>query len=411
MAIHDDPSSPGTTRPRRRKGRAPLLTAGILVALLSAVAVTGGGMYLQRDTPEWQRFWGNTPVVVPDPAPTDDLGPLLADLRYMIAYPESSTNARTTAALQASVAMLEKHVELLTPGASAAAEADPRSAPATDAPVAALPPLSVSAFSTNLAKVGNNLLKAGIQAPEQEARRLSGSGIELILQARNIASAAGASAADIDGLPSPATNWPVDAQSSAVAGEEAPSTGASIGLSAQEGLPELTFGACPTTEQSASDAALDPAAGQSGLLLGQVIDAAYSMGYAYDVAGARRTGTLRTAAWDREKVLVGFASTLEGQVDASWNCAPLRQAAYQLPADARQNPLDAARSGEGQLALLLRDAAATQSGEARSFLLRTTWFQALQARQVTGIVPDFMRVQSTQESPETTMGSPTAPSQ
>ena len=77
------------------------------------------------------------------------------------------------------------------------------------------------------------------------------------------------------------------------------------------------------------------------------------------------------------------------------------------------NPLDAARSGEEQLALLLRDAAATQEGDARAFLLQRAWDQGLYTRQVTGKIPDFTRIEgaataSTGESASETTGKPAA---
>lgn len=141
---------------------------------------------------------------------------------------------------------------------------------------------------------------------------------------------------------------------------------------------------------------------ESGVVLGQVADAAYRLGYAYNVAESRTSGTLRNAAGDRSDELVAFASGVEDQFAVIGDCTPLREPAYSLPADAAANPMDAARSGEEQLALLLRDAAATQEGEVRADLLQRAWEQGLYTRQVTGKVPAFTDLAADDDAKEST---------
>ncbi|GAA1875288.1 hypothetical protein GCM10009715_22500 [Paeniglutamicibacter psychrophenolicus] len=394
-----DPRHPVSPAPRRPRTRVRVLAASAVVAV--AAATLGTGVYLNRESPTWQRILGTEPVIEVPPKATDELPVLLDSVDYMLEHPATSTGAKTTAALQGARSMLAGHVELLTPGALAAAAASASAASGTGAQSSAAPPSAVPAltpaeFSSRLAAAGNGLLHEALTAPEQEARRLSGAGFELVLQARTVLSAAGAPQAAIDALPTPATELAAQAAApsstvspASASSSAAPAAGPTVDMVAAAKMPEFTFSACPATVPADSKGT---GSTDSGQLLGEVIDAAYRMGYAYDVAGARTSAGLRTAAWNRSEVLVEFAEALEKQLDAAHDCEPLRQPAYQLPADAVANPMDAARSGEAQLALLLRDAAAGQAGEPRAYLFNAAWAQGLRARQVTGTVPDFTAV-------------------
>ncbi|MDQ0094829.1 hypothetical protein [Paeniglutamicibacter psychrophenolicus] len=398
-----DPRHPVSPAPRRPHTRLRVLAAAAVVAV--AAGTFGTGVYLNRESPTWQRILGTEPVLEVPPKATDELPVLLDSVGNMLEHPATSTGAKTTAALQGARSMLAEHVELLTPGALAAAAASASGAAGTGAeastaPPSAVPPLTPAEFSERLASAGNGLLHEALTAPGQDARRLSGAGFELVLQARTVLSAAGAPQAAIDALPTPATELAAQAaettsaaaSASASSSAAVPAAAPTVDRAAAAKMPEFTFSACP---------AIAPSDGKgtgttdSGQLLGEVIDAAYRMGYAYDVAGARTSAGLRTAAWNRSEVLVEFAKSLEKQLDAAHDCEPIRQPAYQLPADAISNPMDAARSGEAQLALLLRDAAAGQVGEPRAYLFNAAWAQGLQARQVTGKVPDFTAVAGT----------------
>ncbi|WP_411733029.1 hypothetical protein [Paeniglutamicibacter sp.] len=382
-----DPSDRVSRRPRGRGVRRPLLALAAVVAM--AAGTLGTGVYLNRESPTWQGILGTEPVVQAAPDPAAELPVLLAALTLMIDTPSASGTAKTTAALQGTRTMLLEHVELLTPGISLASVASEASAEPS-----AVPPLTPAEFSLRLAQTGTALLNQSLGAPAQEARRLSGAGLELLIQARTVLSASGATPAAIDALPAPggtAEPAAASASASATAAKSTPGSASAAGGATTDPavlakMPAFAVSACPSPTPAGSEAP------DSGQLLGAVADSAYRMGYAYDVAGARTSAGLRTAAWDRSELLVDFAHAVEGQFAAELGCAPLRQAAYQLPADAVQNPMDAARSGEAQLALLLRDAAATQGGEARAYLLDAAWAQALHARQVTGIAPDFTLV-------------------
>lgn len=413
------------------------------VALVFAVAAgtLGTGVYLNRESPTWQRILGTEPVIEQVPKATDELPGLLEALDYTLEFPKTTTSTKTTKALEHTRAMLEEHVELLTPGALealASATAHQTTDADPDAPPAAIPPLSPAEFSFRLAQTGTGLLEQALVSPQEESRRLAGSGIELALQARTVLSATGAAQEKIDALPAPATLSADGAGASDPAGIDAPESDAATTMAPPEasssspgdttksraGLPEFVFASCPvilpgdtgpsegTSAKAEAQDAPAPSSSEgpagspdSGQLLGEVIDAAYRLGYAYDVAGARTNAGLRSAAWDRSGVLVDFAESLESQLDELLDCAPLRQPAYQLPGDAIANPMDSARSGEGQLALLLRDAASAQTGSAREYLFTAAWDHGLYARQVTGTAPDFTQVMNVQQGPETTTGS------
>ncbi|MDO2933014.1 hypothetical protein Q2T94_01670 [Paeniglutamicibacter sulfureus] len=390
-----DPSDRVSRRPRRGAARRLLVALAAMLAV--AAGTLGTAVYLNRDSPTWQAILGTEPVIEAAPDPAADLPVLLDALENMTATPEASGTARLATALQGTRTMLAEHVELLTPGipatSQAAAEGDATETSANDPAAVAL---DAADFSRRLAQTGNALLTQSLGAPEQEARRLSGAGIELLVQARTVLSASGATQAALDALPAPGIAEESAAAATATkdsSTESAPAAdGATTSRAALATMPEFAASACPSPAPS------NPEAPDSGQLLGKVADAAYRMGYAYDVAGARTSAGLRTAAWDRSGLLVDFAQAVEGQFAEELDCEPLRQPAYQLPADAAQNPMDAARSGEAQLALLLRDAAATQTGDSRAYLLKAAWAQALHARQVTGVVPDFTMVDGAPES-------------
>ncbi|MBV1780111.1 hypothetical protein KRR55_13415 [Paeniglutamicibacter sp. ABSL32-1] len=381
-----DPSDRVSPRPRRSGARRALLA--LAAALAVAAGTLGTAVYLNRESPTWQGILGTEPVLREAPDPAAELPVLLDALNLMIEGPGASGGAPLAVALQGSGTMLSEHVDLLTPRIPEAPTASETSA----GPSAATPPTPAE-FSLRLAQTGSALLTQSLGAPGQEARRLSGAGLELLLQARTVLSASGATQAEIDALPAPrgtGEQAPATASGSAQesAAESTPAAGgATTSPAVLAQMPAFTVSGCPSPAPTQSEAA------DSGRLLAGVADAAYRMGYAYDVAGARTSAGLRTAAWNRSAMLVDFAKAVESQFAAELGCAPLRQPAYQLPADAIENPMDAARSGEAQLALLLRDAAATQEAEARAYLLDAAWAQALHARQVTGVAPDFTQVE------------------
>lgn len=413
----ENPTPQHSSRPFRLTARGRVV-AGVAVLAIAA-GTLGTGIYLNRESPTWQRILGTEPAIEATPKATDELPVLLEALEYMLEYPKTNTSTKTTESLQGTKAMLQEHVELLTPGtlaALASATAQESQAPATEAPPEAISPLSPAEFSVRLARTGNDLLDQSLQAPEQEARRLAGAGIELALQARTVLSATGAKQEKIDTLPTPAASPTAsdstpDAETTAAAEVPAftfsscpvlPSGDAMVGKEANSELE-----ARPVDSPGTAQGALESP--DSGQLLGEVIDTAYRLGYAYDVAGARTNAGLRTTAWDRSRAMVDFAESLEGQLDANLDCAPLRQPAYQLPPDAVRNPMDAARSAEGQLALLMRDAGAAQIGETRQYLFHAAWDQGLYARKVTGVDTDFTQIQDPPEAPEASTGpSPSA---
>ncbi|MHA7242461.1 hypothetical protein [Paeniglutamicibacter antarcticus] len=437
----ENPKHQHSSRPFRLTARGRALAVVAVFAL--AAGTLGTGVYLNRGSPTWQRILGTEPVIERVPKATDELPVLLEALDYILQFPKTTTSAKTTEALEGTESVLEEHVELLTPGALAAlssAAARETTGADPEAPPAAIPPLSPPEFAWRLAQTGNDLLEQALAAPEQESRRLAGSGIELGLQARTVLLATGAAQEKIEALPAPAplpadgagastpslSNVPEAEATPATASPEPSALGDGDTTTAQAGLPEFEFASCPVLvpgDTGPSDGAgveaqdtSDPGPSEgaavslgSGQLLGEVIDAAYRLGYAYDVAGARTNAGLRTTAWDRSGVLVDFAESLEGQLDEGLDCAPLRQPAYQLPADAIENPMDSAHSGEGQLALLLRDAAAAQTGNAREYLFTAAWDHGLYTQQVTGTAPDFTQVKDVRQEPETAPGSPAAP--
>ena len=385
MDQHPLPPAERTPAPTPRRTRSTLAVC-LVSALAIAAGTLGAGVYLNRDSQAWQRILGTEPVPETVFTPSDQLVPLLEAMPSA----EVSKAANITPALRAEYTathvMLTKHVGLLTP-AALVPPAEPR-ATASEAPQAVPPAPSTAGAKTlakELATAGVELVQAAVDAPGERARALSGAGFESIIQARNLLKATGATQAQLDALPAPK----LDVAKPAAQAATDPA-----------GLPDLMLSSCPLPAGSPAPVPAATANGktpdalmpESGATLGLVADAAYRLGYAYDVAAARTSGTLRGKAAARSTALVELGSSIEAQYASVGDCTPLRQPAYVLPPDAAANPMDAAASGEEQLALLLRDAAATQKGDIRAFLLQEAWEQGLYARQVTGKIPQFTRI-------------------
>lgn len=399
--------TPEPAAPRPRK----TLALGIVSAVAIAAGTLGTGVYLNKDSLVWQRILGTEQVREVPRTPADELSPLLDAVRLANAANAADLEPKLRAEFGTTQEMLIRHVGLLTPAALPAAQS-PETAPeipangspapgssATAAPAPVPSPVEVKLLAQRLAAAGVGLVEAALDAPDERSRSLAGTGFELVMQARTLLQAAGATQEQLDGLPVPNP------------GPASPGTsGSSVSPSA---LPGFVLSGCPLPAGSATPVPApstasekndenDPGlSGRSGAVLGQVADAAYRLAYAYNVAGARTAGVTRENVWARSEALVELAEGLERQFAGLGGCQPLRQPAYALPADAAVNPLDAARSGEEQLALLLRDAAATQRGEARAFLLQRAWEQGLYTRQATGKIPDFTHVsgQGTADGP------------
>ncbi|GAA1498645.1 hypothetical protein GCM10009628_36490 [Paeniglutamicibacter kerguelensis] len=378
---------PPEPAPPRSRGTLALC---VVSALAIAAGTLGAGVYMNKDSLVWQRILGTEPVQETVRTPADELLPLLGSARLAASGKAAGVSPKLRAEWAATREMLNGHVGLLTPEALLPAgdnEAQPSGASAS--PSGTQPAAEAKSFATRLASAGVGLVDAALDAPDQRSRSLAGAGFELTMQARNLLRAAGGTQEQLDRLPAPK---PVSAATGV--------SGSSVGPAA---LPRFMLSGCPGNTDSPAPGSAAPeswidgtgAQGlgpESGHALGQLADAAYRLGYAYNVAGARTAGATREGAWARSRSLVEFAAALERQFAGVGACDPLRQPAYQLPADAAVNPLDAARGGEEQLALLLRDAAATQEGDARAYLLQRAWEQGLYTRQVTGKIPDFTQI-------------------
>lgn len=358
MANHDDPRSRRDTRAPRRKSRAPRLAGAVLGVVLTAAAVTGGGMYLQREAPEWQRFWGTGPVLEPTPEPGDGLAEILATARLIAASPAPGTSPAVVAELGTTATLLESHVALLTPGEPEATA--PAAATPTTGSVPAPPAPSPAEFAATLARFGVHLIDAAQDADPRDYRALSGAGMEQVLAARALARSAG-----------------TQAQAEAL---ELPYAGA--GFPTRPGF--TAIGCPPPSPGTETGSGPEP----DGAAVGAAADAAYRLAYAYDVAGARLTGDARVGAWKLEGEKLDLAHGLESTLD----CEAIREPAYQLPKDFDAAPLAATATGLEQLALLLRDAAATGAGESRAWLGHAAWEAALTARQATGRIPSLTSI-------------------
>ncbi|PQZ92921.1 hypothetical protein CQ018_10645 [Arthrobacter sp. MYb227] len=370
-------SAPQRTRTQHspKKPTAATRVLGVVSVLAIAAGTLGVGVYLKRDSQAWQRILGTEPVIEVIPEPGDELGPILDSVTLTNDSLGTSASGKLAQLYSSTQTMLTKHVRLLTPEYFAPViEEENESGTASAQPVTPLSAASAKELANQLATSGVGLVQASVEAPGQRSRSESSTGFELILQARTLLQAAGGTKAQIDALPTPklAKISPTD-------------------------LPDLVLAQCPLEPGTDSPVPETPELGNSteptmpdsGIVLGQLADAAYRLGYAYNVAESRTSGSLRNTAGERSDDLVALGTNIETQFSGVGECVPLREPAYTLPQDAAANPMDAARSGEEQLALLLRDAAATQQGEVRAELLQHAWDQALYTRLVTGKIPAF----------------------
>lgn len=383
--MDEHPLPPDTHTPKPATPRKIGTLAVCLVSVLAIAAATlGAGVYMNRDSQAWQRILGTEPAPAAIFTPGDQLVPILDSVSLTNASNGTGGGAALRAAYTATQVMLTKHVGLLTPAAlQPPAEPEKDSGEATAPPVVPQSPAAAKELAQELAVAGQELVEAAVKAPGQRARSLSGAGFELGMQARNLLQAAGGTQAQLDALPAPKL----------AAKPGAGTTGDPAAV------PQFMLSSCPLAPGADSPAPAstkvskasseDTALPGSDAALGLVADAAYRLSYAYNVAEARTAGTLRASAAARSVAMAKLGSSIEEQFSTVGECEPLRQPAYLLPTGAASNPMDAARSGEEQLALLLRDAAATQEGEARAFLLQRAWEQGFYTRQVTGKIPGF----------------------
>ena len=358
-----------------KKTTAPTRVLSVVSILAIAAGTLGIGVYVNRDSQAWQRILGTEPVIEVIEEPGDELGEILTSVTLTNDSLGTSTDGKLAQLYASTQEMLTKHVRLLTPQYFApVVDEENASDAATAPPVTPLSAASAKELANQLATSGVGLVNAAVDTPGQRSRSESSVGFELILQARTLLQAAGGTQAQIEALPAP-----------------------KLAKVTPNDLPELMLSQCPlepgTESLSSAETepgdSTEPTLPDSGVALGQVADAAYRLGYAYNVAESRTSGTLRNIAGERSDALVALGSTIENQFSGVGECPALREPAYTLPKDAAVNPMDAARSGEEQLALLLRDAAATQQGKARADLLQRAWEQGLYTRQVTGKVPAF----------------------
>lgn len=396
--MDEHPLPPETHTP---KPAAPRKIGTLAVCLVSTLAIAAGtlgaGVYMNRDSQAWQRILGTEPAPEVSFTPGDQLVPILDSVGLTNASNGTGGGAALRAAYTATQVMLTKHVGLLTPAAlQPPAEPEKDSGEATAPPVVPRSPAAAKELAQELAVAGQELVEAAVQAPGQRARSLSGAGFEIIMQARNLLKAAGGTQAQLDALPAPKL---AAKPGSDTAGDPA-------------AVPPLLLSSCPlapgadapapTSTKATKASAKDTALPGSGAALGLVADAAYRLSYAYNVAEARTAGTLRASAAARSVAMAKLGSSIEEQFSTVGECEPLRQPAYLLPAGAATHPMDTAHNGEEQLALLLRDAAATQEGETRAFLLQRAWDQGLYTRQVTGKIPGFTSLAADSAGKKTT---------
>lgn len=288
--------------------------------------------------------------------------------------------AQTLAELHTISAMLERHVDLLTPAVPGGGPA-PGAAPAraTTPPSGPAPDETPARLANALAASGNGLVSESIQAEAAESGALLGAGLEELLAARTLARAAGGTRA-LASLPA-GPEALSDADAPRAAWTEAAGThfaGGSCGAGATapypsppppaSGIPSLTGSADTDPVPAAAVAA----------------DAAYRLSYAYELGAARTGGDAAPSFWRAASGREELGGRLQGLLPAS--CPPLRRAAYTVPDGFDAAPRTALGAGELQLARALRDSAAAAPVELRTLLVAEA-FRAAVAAQDAGADP------------------------
>ncbi|MDN5813784.1 MAG: hypothetical protein L0J08_03780 [Micrococcaceae bacterium] len=300
--------------------------------------------------------------------------------------------------------MLRRHVELLTPGLaahvqqeadqSASAPASPSAKttdPATPSATAASTTTSVTEVAVELADTANWLLEAATDAASSEVPAVLGSGIEQRLAAQRLAGKIpgdGASKKLPKFVIPEATHAWQDAEShqlpegscAAEPTDGATGSPAAPGTNAGSSVSATPLPASSTEGISAQDQA-------SAGALEQASDAAFRLAYGYQMAAVKQPGDSTRKGWELSEASAELGHRLEDLLPAG--CTPVREPAYQLPRDFSSKPIASVAEAEGQLAGLLRDAAAASEQPVRPALIAETWLSAERSFTLANTIPDL----------------------
>lgn len=318
---------------------------------------------------------------------TGGASPSAAPPSTMSSATEPKVGEASAAKLHRVAALLRRHVDLLTPGLAARVDQEPSQSPsaaASEIPPspAATPPTADSAITevaVALAGSANHLLDASEKADSADVPAVLGAGIEQRLAAQQLASGVpgdGAAKAlpKID-LPEADAAWKEAAKHRLPEGSCAtaePTQDASTSAAATAGTGSATADASP--ENRADATALDHAS-----------DAAFRLAYGYQMAAVKQPGASTHKGWMLSTASAELGHQLEDLLPGG--CSPVREPAYQLPDGFAAKPIASVATAEGQLAALLRDAAAASTEQIRPALILESWLSAERSYTLAGTIP------------------------
>ncbi len=301
--------------------------------------------------------------------------------------------------------LLRRHVDLLTPGLAAHVEQEASQSASATASQSARPTgeaaasasaasgsSAVTEVAVELADSANWLLDAAGEADSSDVPAMLGAGIEQRLAAQRLAGRIPGDGAEKElpklGIPDAAAAWEdaethhlpqgscaaADPTDGAAGSSAASATNASSSTSGTAEPGRTADGASPEDETSAN-------------ALGHASDAAFRLAYGYQMAAVKQPGASTRKGWKLSVVSAGLGHRLEDLLPAG--CSPVREPAYQLPQDFASKPIASVADAEGQLAALLRDAAAATEQPIRPALIAEAWLSAERSFTLANTIPDL----------------------
>lgn len=292
--------------------------------------------------------------------------------------------------------LLDRHVELLTPGLAAqvaqendAAKASSSSTPTGNSDSPGRPTVNSTSGSDSLAKVAmdlgvsaNTLLDAASTSGIGETAALLGAGIEQRLEAQRLAALVPDHAKkkvlpalnlpDADHAWQEALASPLPTGSCTVDGSPSPTASPDVAVSSTAGTETAT-----SVEQRAATS------------IGNAADAAFRQAYGYQMAVVKHPGSSTSNGWKLSSTTTELGHRLEDLLPEG--CAPVRAAAYALPSAFDAEPLTSVAASEAQLAGLLRDATSQAASTLRPALITETWLAAERSFTLTRTIPDLTK--------------------
>lgn len=243
-----------------------------------------------------------------------------------------------------------------------------------------------------LAESANRLLGTAREADSSHVPAILGAGIEQRLAAQRLAGKIPGDDVEKElpkiGIPDAAAAWE-DAETHHLPDGSCAAPDPSDGPTGSSAAPATNAGSSTSSTAEAGRTADDasPEDKTSASSLGHASDAAFRLAYGYQMAAVKQPGASTRKGWKLSAASAELGHRLEDLLPAG--CSPVREPAYQLPQDFTSKPIASVADAEGQLAALLRDAAAASEQPVRPALIAEAWLSAERSFTLANTIPDL----------------------